>query len=331
MSDRLPRVLVVTLGGTIASVPDRAGHDAVPRLGPDELIASVPGAEHVATLRTESFRQFPSGDLSVADVVALAQLIHRRGPDLDGVVVTQGTDTLEETSYLLELLLDRDAPPVVLTGAMRNAGLAGADGPGNLLAALRVAASPEARGAGPLVVFADEIHLPRFVRKQHSSRVHGFGSVNAGPVGWVVEERVRIPLLPRRRGPVCSPDSLPAELPAVGVIRVGLGSGPILPEHVTGFAGLVVDAFGGGHVPSPIVASLAAVAERIPVVMASRTGAGEVYESTYAFPGSERDLLERGLISAVALDGIKARLQLILLLASGADRDEIRARYESAV
>lgn len=330
MTVDLPRVLVVTMGGTIASVPGADGRDAAPRLGPDELLASVPGAGAVAEIRTESFRQYPSGDLSPADVVELAQLVHERADGVDGLVVTQGTDTLEETSYLLDLLVGLDAPPVVLTGAMRNPGLPGADGPANLLAALRVAASPLARGLGPLVVFADEIHLPRFVRKLHSSSVHAFGSPNAGPIGWVVEDRVRIPLVPRHRTPVCSPDALPDRLPSVGIVRVGLGTEPLRPEHVTGFDGLVVEVFGGGHVPSPMVDSLAAVATTIPVVMATRTGAGELYESTYAFPGSERDLLARGLISAGALDGAKARLLLILLIAAGTGTAAVRAGFATA-
>ncbi|MCE3551505.1 asparaginase [Pseudonocardia sp. RS11V-5] len=330
MIPHLPRVLVVTMGGTIASVPAADGRDAVPRLGPAELLASVPGAEHVAAVRTESFRQYPSGDLSIADVVELAQLVHKRSGEVDGVVVTQGTDTLEETSFLLDLLLDAEAPPVVLTGAMRNPGLAGPDGPANLLAALRVAAAPQARGLGPLVVFADEIHLPRFVRKLHSSSVHAFGSPNTGPVGWVTEDRVRIPLVPRHREPLCAPASLPARLPSVGIVRIGLGADPLRPEHVTGLDGLVVEVFGGGHVPSAIVDSLVQITTRIPVVMATRTGAGELYESTYAFPGSERDLLDRGILSAGALDGTKARLLLILLIAAEARTEVIRERFTAA-
>jgi L-asparaginase len=330
VSSPLPRVLVLTLGGTIASVADSSGQGATPRLGPAELLASVPGVAEVADIRTESFRQYPSGDLSVADVVELAQLVGKRADDIDGVVVTQGTDTLEETSYLLGLLLGADSPPVVLTGAMRNAGLAGADGPANILAAVRVAASQEARGMGPLVVFADEIHLPRFVRKLHSSSIAAFGSPNAGPIGWVTEERVRIPLVPRRREDTFQPDALDAHLPSVGIVKLGLGSGPLRPEHVAGLDGLVVEAFGGGHVPSPVVDSLADVHRQIPVVVVTRTGAGELYESTYDFPGSERDLFGRGLVGAGALDGAKARLLLILLLASGADRPDIVARFAAA-
>jgi len=301
-------------------------------LSPAELLAAVPAAATIAEITVESFRQYPAGDLSIDDVVELAELIRQRAGDVDGFVVTQGTDTLEETSYLLDLLLgdhDGDSPPVVLTGAMRNAALPGADGPANILSAVRVAISPEAAGLGPLVVFADEIHLPRFVRKVHSSSVGAFVSPGTGPLGWVTEDRVRIPLVPRDPTPTVRLRRS-GPLPTVGIIKIGLGTGPILREHVTGMDGLVVEAFGGGHVPGAIVESVARISSSIPVVMVTRTGGGEVYESTYSFPGSERDLLERGIISGHWLDGAKARVLLILLLASGADRSVIQARFAEA-
>lgn len=331
----LPRVLVLALGGTIASAPGPGGGGAVPRLSPAELLAAVPAAATIAEISVETFRQYPSGDLSIDDVVELAALIRERSAEADGFVITQGTDTLEETSYLLDLLLGDPledgggCPPVVLTGAMRNAALPGADGPANILSAVRVAISPEAAGLGPLVVFADEIHLPRFVRKVHSSSIGAFVSPGTGPLGWVTEDRVRIPLVPRDPTPTVRLTRA-GDLPTVGIMKIGLGSGPILAEHVTGMDGLVVEAFGGGHVPGAIVESVARINARIPVVMVTRTGGGEVYESTYSFPGSEQDLLERGIISGHWLDGAKARVLLILLLASGADRAVIRARFAEA-
>ncbi|MFD8079890.1 asparaginase [Streptomyces sp. NPDC059718] len=330
MSSSLPRLLILTLGGTIASVPAADGEGAAPRLGPAELLASVPGAASLAGISMESFRQYPSGDLSIEDVIELAELIRQRADEVDGIVVTQGTDTLEETSYLLELLLGQDGPPVVLTGAMRNPSLPGADGPANILAAIRVAASPLAAGLGPLVVFADEIHLPRFVRKIHSSSVVAFGSPNTGPVGWVAENRVRIPLVPSGYPAALQPAEITSPLPTVGITKIGLGSAPLRPEHVEGMDGLIVEVFGSGHVPSPIVESLVATNDRIPVVMVTRTGGGELYESTYNFPGSERDLLDRGIISGRAFDAAKARLLLICLLASGTGHPEIKERFDAA-
>ena len=179
---RLPAVVIFTLGGTIASVADPGGAAEV-RLSGTELLAAVPQVGAAAQVEVRSFRQVPSGDLTLADVVALAGEIRRSiGAGADGVVVTQGTDTLEETSYALDLLLDGDAP-VVLTGAMRSASLPGADGPANLVAAVRVAASREACGLGVLVVLNDEIHAARFVRKRHTTSTASFGSPLAGCSG----------------------------------------------------------------------------------------------------------------------------------------------------
>lgn len=326
MSTELALISVITLGGTIASVADARGHDAVPELSPSQLLESVPMAAQVVSVRLTSFRQYPSGDLTLQDIVELARLIEAECESADGVVITQGTDTLEETSYLLDLLLTTDSP-VVLTGAMRNAGLPGADGPANLLAALRVAASADARGMGPLVVFGDEVHLPRFVRKTHSGSVTAFASPNAGPVGWVTEDRVRLPLVPRTRPLPVPLERVGTSIPAIGIVKVGLGSAPLDLQAAAGLEGLVVEVLGGGHVPSAHVESLVALHERIPVVMATRTGAGELYRSTYAFPGSEKDLLERGIVSAGWLDGPKARILLALLLSITADRQEIERGF----
>ncbi len=321
------RVSVITLGGTIASVPDAHGHDAVPRLTAEQLVESVPMVREAADLELQTFRQYPSGDLTLDDIVELARVIEQQADAVDGVVVTQGTDTLEESAFVLDLLVRTDVP-VVLTGAMRNSGLPGADGPANLLAAVRVAASDEARGLGPLVVFADAIHLPRFVRKTHASSVTAFESPQLGPIGWVTEERVRVPVRPDIRPAHVGLEDV-GPCPAVGIITMGLGNAPLRLEHVAGLEGLVVEAFGGGHVPSYTVDSLVAIQELIPVVFASRTGAGELYRSTYKFPGSERDLLARGFVSAGSLDGPKARALLSLLLAAGAGADEIATAFGS--
>lgn len=141
MRQPLPELAVFTLGGTIASVPEDNGRRAKPTLTADDLVSAVPQLREVAQLRPRSFRQYPSGDLDIADIVALShEIINLEDSGISGVVVTQGTDTLEETAFLLDLLTGFTVP-VVVTGAMRNAGLPGADGPANLLAATHVAAS----------------------------------------------------------------------------------------------------------------------------------------------------------------------------------------------
>src|SRR6202012_4516536 len=155
-SARVMKVVLFTLGGTIASTPAAGG--VVPRLSGADLLTSVPGLDRAGLeVKVHDFRQVPSSSLTIGDILDLAVAIREQvGAGADGVVVSQGTDTIEETVFLLDLLYDGEAP-VVFTGAMRHPMLAGADGPANLLAAVTVAASPQARGLGCLVVFGDEV------------------------------------------------------------------------------------------------------------------------------------------------------------------------------
>lgn len=324
------RVTVFSLGGTIASTNDGlagTGGGVTPRLGARELVQAVPQIEEVAQLEAVAFRQTASGDLTLADLVALAREITRRFEDgVSGVVITQGTDTIEETSFALDLLVSGDRP-VVVTGAMRNPTLAGPDGPANLLAAVQVAASPAASGLGTVVVFNDEVHAARFVRKTHTSSPATFRSVTVGPLGWIVEGRPRIAFrMPALAG---VPYAVDGEVPAVALLTAVLGDDSRLIGQVAalGYSGLVLEAFGGGHVPAHVVPALAELAARLPVILASRTGGGEMLQHTYGFPGSERDLLARGLIPAGFLDGRKARILLSVLLASGCDLAGVRTAF----
>ncbi|WP_218010283.1 asparaginase [Actinomadura chibensis] len=318
---------VFSLGGTIASTNAQGTAAGVtPRLNAEELLAGVPGLDGFAELEPVAFRRTASGDLAFGDLVALAAEIGARfEAGAAGAVVVQGTDTIEETSFVLDLLVG--APnPVVVTGAMRNPTLAGPDGPANLRAAVRVAASPEARGLGALVVLNDEIHAARFVAKTHTSSPAAFRSAPAGPVGWLVEDRTRIAARTERPSGVPLP---PGPVPPVALLTMSLGGDDRLIEQVgaLGYAGLVVESFGGGHVPSWTVPALERLAASIPVVLASRTGGGDVLHATYGFPGSERDLIARGLVPAGFLTGPKARVLLSLLLANGAGTDEVRKAF----
>jgi L-asparaginase len=234
---------------------------------------------------------------------------------------------MEETSFALELLVDADRP-IVVTGAMRNPTLAGADGPANLLAAVQVAASPDAVALGTLVVANDEIHAARFVRKTHTSSPSSFQSPGAGPLGWIIEGRARIFFRVAKLQGI--PRRAPDAVPAVALLTSVLGDDARLVTTLEdlGYAGLVLEGFGGGHVPRVVVAALSDLAARRPVVLASRTGSGEVLRDTYGYAGAERDLLGRGLISAGFLNGPKARILLSLLLSHELDLDGIRGAFE---
>ena len=329
----LPQVAVFSLGGTISSV-DSGGKGVEPTLTGEALVSDVPEIAGVAEVSAESFRQAASGELGVGDLAELAaEITARIDGGAAGAVVTQGTDTIEETSFVLDLLVDSEAP-VVVTGAMRNPTLPGADGPANLLAAIQVVAGGAARGLGTVVVLNDEIHLARFVRKTHTSNPATFRSDPVGPVGWISEGAPRVVLRPVGRHKVDLSGSLSGDTGddrPVALYHVALADdGRLLPGlEEEGYAGLVVEAMGGGHVPSVMAETLEDLASRMPVVLASRTGGGEVLRSTYGFVGSEIDLLDRGLIYASHLDGRKARLLLTLLLRSGATKDEIAETFDT--
>jgi L-asparaginase len=325
-----PQITVFSLGGTIASTADQGG-GAMIRLRGEDLIRSVPAIGDYATVEVRNVQQVPSGDLTTDDLLAVIADIRRlqAGKDV-GVVVTQGTDTLEETAYLADLLLSGDSP-VVFTGAMRNPSLPGADGPGNLLAAVQVAASPAARGLGVLVVMNDQIHAARFVRKRETTSTATFGSPLVGPLGVVIEGRVNIYVRPPGRLLVRLPDRIERARVEL-LITVFDDDGELLEAaNASHVDGLVLASFGGGHVPARVVPTLAAIAKDIPVVLSSRTFGGELLHQTYGYPGSETDLLANGLISARALDPLRARLLLMLALMAGADRQVIDLAFERAL
>jgi L-asparaginase len=323
----IPRVSLFTLGGTIATAQGEDGMQ--PRLTADDLARSLGDLDGVAHVHSESLRQLPSPDLRFADIAEVAQRIENAiAAGASGAVVTQGTDTLEETAFQLDVLLDLPQP-VIVTGAMRNSTLAGADGPANLRAALRVAATPAAAGLGVLVVMNDEIHAARFVRKMHTHKPSAFASPGVGPLGWLAEDRVRIVVRPAESTLTVPWRGQPPEVPLI-TLAFSMDSRILQPWMDQLPAGLVVAALGAGHAPSTTVEALGSLASEIPVVLASRAGAGELFRGTYDYEGSETDLLRRGCICAGYLDPMKARVMLSLLLADGADRDrvvEAFARY----
>lgn len=338
---RLPKVLLATTGGTIAMTARADGAGVAPALDVADLVASVPGLEQVADITPLSVARKPSASLDLDDLVALAAIVRARlEADVNGAVIVQGTDTIEETAFVLSLLLPA-GKPVVVTGAMRSPGQAGADGPANLLAAVTVAAAPAAGGFGPVVVLNDEIHAALFVQKGHTALTSAFVSPGFGPIGLVVEGRARIALRPAAPLPTLAALlGRPADetlalsdtpTPAVALLRIGLGDdGRLLAAAADlGFAGVVIEGAGAGHVPAALAELVSCAAARLPVVLASRVSAGPAFRQTYGYPGSEIDLLQRGAIGAGVLSGLKARLLLQLLQRAGADARQIRAAFDA--
>lgn len=326
-----PTVLVVSLGGTITMTPTTPEGEARPTLSAEDLLAAVPQLAGTGiVVKTLSFTTKPGASLTFDEIEELAAQLRAMDSQVtfDGFVVSQGTDTLEETAYLLSLLYTGETP-LILTGAMRAPCLAGADGPANLLASVTVAASPQARGLGVLVVFNDQVFDAARVRKTHSASTNAFTAPDTGPMGTVAEGRLRLLATPAHKPlPLSAAMTRPAR---VGVYAASLGDdGTLLAPLLEQVDGMVVAGFGVGHVPAAWVPVLQEAAQRIPVVLASRTGGGTTLTHAYGFAGSEKDLLDRGLIGAGYLDPYKARQLLTVLLRSGADREKIVATFAPA-
>ncbi|MFM9367499.1 asparaginase [Streptomyces sp. Da 82-17] len=329
-------VALFTLGGTIAMAgagteqsgpgADQPGGTVVARLTGADLTAAVPGLD--IPLDVHDTRAVPSADLTfrqLLDLVEQASRAVRAGAR--GVVVTQGTDTLEESAFLVDLVWPHPEP-FVLTGAMRNPTLAGPDGPANLLAAARVAAADEARDLGALVVLNDEIHAARSVRKAHATSTAAFTSPDTGPLGHVIEGVPRVLTRPPRCTPLTPGPGAPARVALHTVTLDDDGHALTRLGDGDGVRGLVVAGFGVGHVPGELAPVLGGLAERMPVVLASRTGGGSVLRHTYGARGSETDLQRRGLINAGLLDPYKARVLLRLLLTTeGATTKDIAEEF----
>jgi L-asparaginase len=274
-----------------------------PSLDASALAAGV----DVAEARTVS--SLPSVQLSAADALALAREACAVADGGHGVVVTHGTDTLEETAYLTDLIYGGEAP-IVFTGAMRPASAPGADGPANLRDA--VAAARVADGLGVLVCFAGELHAARDVRKADSTSVAAFRSA-AGPLGRVDGGRVRIERRLERVAPL-DPPHLDA---VVHIVPAALGAdGTLVHAAAASADGIVGVVLGAGHTPPAFLRALHEVSERIPVAVTVRPERGAVLWDTYGFEGSERDLRAGRLEIAAELTPQAARMRLMARLAS---------------
>ena len=321
-----PRLVLVSLGGTITMTAG-AGPGIVPTLTGADLVAAVPALAEVADIEAVSPFRLPGPSLTLAHLRQVARLLNERlAGDVAGAIVVQGTDTIEETAFVLDCLVGGDKP-VVVTGAMRGPEAPGADGPANLLASAIVAAAPAARGLGTLVVLNDTIHAARFVQKASTFLPSTFASLAAGPLGCVIEGEARIGMRVTRSA-VIAGGADGVDQP-VALLTAALGDDGRMLAGLPdlGYRGLVIEAMGVGHVPAAMVPALAGLAEVFPVVLSSRVASGPVFTRTYGFPGSETDLLSRGLLPGGALGGLKSRLLLSLLLGAGLQGPQLREAF----
>ena len=314
-------VTVLAAGGTISSFEGASGGPgASPGLDARALVDALPPG---IAVEARSVLTVPGPQLTNDDALTLARAATEETDRGRGVVLTTGTDTLEEVAVLCDAVAG-DGPPVVVTGAIRTADAPGADGPANLLDAIATAASPATEGAGALVCFAGELHAARAVRKVDSTAPHAFGSPRGGPVGRVAEGRVNLATRPLRGPRVPLPTALDLAVPIVGtwlgddgtLLRAGLDAGP---------DGLVLVGLGAGHVPPRVLAVLREAPPELPVALTLRPERGHLLRATYGFEGSERDVLACGVLEAPALSPPAARMLLLAGLGAGCSRDELQA------
>jgi L-asparaginase len=309
----LPKLAIAALGGTVSMQARNAGEGVVPTVSGETLLASVPELMTVAQITIETLGLLPSASLDfefLLSVLSWANFQIKQGAA--GVVIIQGTDTLEETATFFDYLWDHDEP-LILTGAMRSAGQPGADGPANLLDACRVALAASSRQRGAQLVMNGQIHSASAVRKTDSLALQAFSSPTVGPVGLLVEATAHYlrPPFPRKVLP------LPQQTAQrVALLEASLSADNALLENIIalGYDGLVIGGFGAGHVSGGWADAIETIAKTIPVVIATRTGSGSTAQSSYGFVGSEMDLIRRGASMAGFLCPRKARILLWLLV-----------------
>ncbi|GAA4228384.1 L-asparaginase [Sagittula marina] len=322
----MKQVVLISTGGTIASVSDHAGGPVNAALAGERLLDSLHQKPDGIAVRVEDFPARGSYALDLATIHALCARITETLADaaVAGVVVTHGTDTMEESAFLADLLVRSDKP-VIFTGAQRHAGVADTDGPRNLGDAITCAASDALTGVGPVILFEGELHAARDVTKVHASRVDTFRSPGFGKLGDVDEGRVHIGRRPGARVTL----STPTLDPDVEIIAPGLGTTPRLLDHcgASGVSGVVIAGFGRGNAPMGFAdAAKRLIDKGIPVIVATRCAEGRTM-AVYGKDSGATTLVEAGCLLAGELSPYKARLLLAALLGQGATREEIAAAF----
>lgn len=309
-------IVILFTGGTIAMRNDPIAGGARPALTAAEIMQATRGIEGRTAVETEEWGHFPGPHMTVERMWALRHRIahHLARPEVTGVVVTHGTDTLEESAYLAARSLD-SGKPVVFTGAMRTQSDLGWDGPANLFEAVRVADTPASAGMGVMVVLSGQIFAALDVTKSNTQLLDAFESPGVGPIGYLDEgEVVFVRELPP--APPCLAPVAPAT--PVDVFFAVAGCDSRLLDAARGEArGAVIAAMGRGNVPPEMVPGIGRyIDDGKPVVITSRTGGGRVGH-TYAYPGGGRTLENLGAIMAGARRPQQARIDLMLALGSG--------------
>lgn len=321
----MKHLLVIHTGGTISMSQDQSNKVVTNDINPISLHQDV--INQYAQIDELNPFNVPSPHMTIQHVKQLKDIILEAVTNkyYDGFVITHGTDTLEETAFLLDLILGIEQP-VVITGAMRSSNEIGSDGLYNYISAIRVASDEKARHKGVMVVFNDEIHTARNVTKTHTSNTNTFQSPNHGPLGVLTKDRVQFHHMPYRQQAL---ENVNEKL-NVPLVKAYMGlPGDIFSFYSReGIDGMVIEALGQGNIPPSALEGIQQlVSLNIPIVLVSRSFNG-IVSPTYAYDGGGYQLAQQGFIFSNGLNGPKARLKVLVALSNNLDKAEIKSYFE---
>ncbi|CXK14864.1 L-asparaginase [Staphylococcus aureus] len=321
----MKHLLVIHTGGTISMSQDQSNKVVTNDINPISMHQDV--INQYAQIDELNPFNVPSPHMTIQHVKQLKDIILEAVSNkyYDGFVITHGTDTLEETAFLLDLILGIEQP-VVITGAMRSSNEIGSDGLYNYISAIRVASDEKARHKGVMVVFNDEIHTARNVTKTHASNTNTFQSPNHGPLGVLTKDRVQFHHMPYRQQAL---ENVNEKL-NVPLVKAYMGMpGDIFSFYSReGIDGMVIEALGQGNIPPSALEGIQQlVSLNIPIVLVSRSFNG-IVSPTYAYDGGGYQLAQQGFIFSNGLNGPKARLKLLVALSNNLDKAEIKSYFE---
>ncbi|EOB8476679.1 TPA: asparaginase [Staphylococcus aureus] len=321
----MKHLLVIHTGGTISMSQDQSNKVVTNDINPISMHQDV--INQYAQIDELNPFNVPSPHMTIQHVKQLKDIILEAVTNkyYDGFVITHGTDTLEETAFLLDLILGIEQP-VVITGAMRSSNEIGSDGLYNYISAIRVASDEKARHKGMMVVFNDEIHTARNVTKTHTSNTNTFQSPNHGPLGVLTKDRVQFHHMPYRQQAL---ENVNDKL-NVPLVKAYMGMpGDIFSFYSReGIDGMVIEALGQGNIPPSALEGIQQlVSLNIPIVLVSRSFNG-IVSPTYAYDGGGYQLAQQGFIFSNGLNGPKARLKLLVALSNNLDKAEIKSYFE---
>lgn len=324
------RIAVIFTGGTISMKVDKRLAAAIPALSSEEIMSMVTNIDKVADIEIINFGSYPGPHMTPDLIWSLCKLAKEtiKRDEIDGVVITHGTDSLEETAYFLDLNIHA-VKPIVMVAAMRNGSELGYDGPSNLSSAICTAVSPDSLDKGVLIVLNNEVNSAREATKTHTLSLDTFKSLEFGPLGVVDNDEV-VYYRNITKHEHIETDTFEKD---VELIKTCVGTDSRFMKFAieNGSKGFVIEAMGRGNVPPGLLPGIQeAIAKKLPVVIVSRCPMGRVLDS-YGYLGAGKNLREIGAIFGGNLNGQKARIKLMLALGKTSDMNEIKEIFESGI